>query len=283
MGPDRTTLATSSAASIPVVCPGCGSTALEPAGLDGVVRRVCEGCGSCWEEDGQDWRAVESPGCPGCARRGVCESRPTWLAESMTQHSTLADGTKVMVRPLLYGDRFELADAFEQLSMSARRMRFFMPPEHLDEGNLEYLTNLDYHDHFAWAAFAEDEPGRPGIGVARYIRVRDAPEAAEVAVTVLDAYQRRGLGTLLLRLLADVAADKGVRTFISYVRWDNVGAVAGLADEGARINPDEPGVARIEIDLPTPGAAYEDRVLRRVLHTFAQYLREVLERFPIVP
>jgi GNAT superfamily N-acetyltransferase len=198
----------------------------------------------------------------------------------MGHHDVLTDGTAVLVRPLVHGDRDALAAGFEKLSEAGRHLRFFNPPAHLQDRDLEYLTNIDYHDHFAFAAFAEDEPGRPGIGVGRYIRVADAPESAEVAVTVLDEYQRRGLGTLLLRHLAEVAADNGIKTFLNYVLWQNADIVAGLADEGARITPEEPGIARIEIDLPMPVDDTRDPLFRRLLHLFAQHLRDVRELLP---
>ncbi len=65
------------------------------------------------------------------------------------------------------------------------------------------------------------------------VRERDRPAVAEVAVTVLDAYQRRGLGTLLVRLLAPIAASNGVATFVYYMRWDNDQAIEQLRVEGA--------------------------------------------------
>ena len=118
----------------------------------------------------------------------------------------VGDGLRVLVRPLVAADRAELAAGYRKLSSRSRHTRFFAPPEELDEDDLDYLTLLDYDDHYALAAFALDAPGRPGIGVARYVRERDCPSHAEVAVTVLDGYQRRGLGTLLMRLLA---CDRG--------------------------------------------------------------------------
>jgi protein lysine acetyltransferase len=199
-------------------------------------------------------------------------------AESMAQVHTLADGTRVLVRPLLPGDRAELAAGYEQLSAASRRRRFFATPDHLSEHVLDYLTNLDYRTHFAWAAFAIDEPDSPGIAVARYICDQRDATAAEIAVTVLDSYQNRGLGTLLTQLLADVAVRNGVRSFVSYVLWENADAVARLRAEGARISPAEPGMARIEIDLPPPPDTVPDATVRPILSAVADGVRQLLAR-----
>jgi len=67
---------------------------------------------------------------------------------------------------------------------------------------------------------------------------------------------------------------------VNHVLWDNVAAVAGLLAEGSRLIPDEPGIARIEIDLPTPAGGLDDRIAHRLLRTFAHYLHDMLERIP---
>ena len=70
-----------------------------------------------------------------------------------------------------------------------------------------YLTEIDHHDHEAIIAL-EEESGE-GIGVARYVRNPTHPETAEVAVTVIDEWQGRGLGTLLLEVLGQRARAEG--------------------------------------------------------------------------
>jgi RimJ/RimL family protein N-acetyltransferase len=196
----------------------------------------------------------------------------------MTHPATLADGTAVVIRPLLHGDRFELAAAYTGLSAHTRRLRFFAAPDELEPDDLEYLTNIDYHDHFAFAAFLADGPWPRGVGVGRYVRDPGDPTAAEVAVTVTDAYQQRGLGTLLTRLLADVAVTNGIRTFVSYVLWENSAAIALLTEQGARATAAEPGMARIELDLPDTSDELADSYLHHILRAFADAVRNVVAR-----
>jgi GNAT superfamily N-acetyltransferase len=189
----------------------------------------------------------------------------------------LTDETRVLVRPLQHSDRHELAIGYEHLSAEARRLRFFTAPSRLSDADLEYLTNLDYRDHFAWAAFAIDEPGQPGIAVARYIRDPSHPNHAEVAVTVLDDYQHRGLGTLLLEMLADQARRNGITTFVSHILWDNREVLETMAAAGARIEPEEPGVARVAIEIPAPESPTLVSLIRAALRAFGRVTREVLQ------
>jgi GNAT superfamily N-acetyltransferase len=170
----------------------------------------------------------------------------------------LEDGAEILIRPLVYGDRFELAVGFTELSLRSRQLRFFQAPDALGSDELEYLTNIDYQNHFAFAALLLGGPGPKGIGVGRYLRNPSDPTIAEVAVTVMDVHQRRGVGTLLTRALGGVAAERGIHTFVSYVQWGNDLAVESLAREGARVLPDEPGIARIEIDIPAVTADVAD-------------------------
>jgi GNAT superfamily N-acetyltransferase len=197
---------------------------------------------------GRLW-AVNPLSCPGCPRAAQCLSTPTWLAESMTSVHHLADDTRVMIRPLLPSDRAAVAAGFESLTPRSRRLRFFSSGAGLSEAQLDYLVNVDYRNHFALAAFALDESGQPGIGVARFIRLADRPSAAEAAVTVLDSHQGRGVGTLLLAELAGIAQERGIGTFVAYVLTENAEWLSYLREIGAETFREEPGVTRVEFAL----------------------------------
>ena len=168
--------------------------------------------------------------------------------ERRTTEVTLRDGTRVLLRPIVPEDKEHVVTAFHRLSPESRYRRFLAPIEELTPEMLIELTEIDYVGHFAWVAFSLDEPGMPGMGVARYVRVADEPEVAEAAVTVVDDYQNRGLGTLLLQALGAVALENGIKRFRGYALEDNR-AIRELT-VGASVMHDGPGVVRIEVDLP---------------------------------
>lgn len=189
---------------------------------------------------------------------------------------TLRDGGRILVRPLLPSDRDELAQRYLELSPRARRLRFFNAPDHLSAKLLDYLIDVDGPDRCAVAAFALDDDGTPGVGIARYARSRDDSHCAEAAVTVLDAYQNRGIATVLLHRLAEEARRNGITTFTADVMWENRALLDGLRAFGAEVQPCEPGVASVRIALPEPDVELPETELHRVLRVFASRVGETI-------
>lgn len=150
---------------------------------------------------------------------------PGWSAKAV-----LPDGTGFILRPLLEEDRDQLEEGFERLSHESRYQRFMTSMETLPEHYLNYLTNIDYRDHFAVAAAIED-PVRfelQGLGIARFIVLEDRPEEAELAITVADEAQGRGLGVILMDVLLRAAEERGLRALRAEVLPQNQG-MQGLA------------------------------------------------------
>ena len=171
---------------------------------------------------------------------------PLWLA-ARTSEVTLRDGSVVLVRPGGPGDRALLVEEFERLSPESRYRRFFAPLKTLPDRLLDVLTSIDYVDHFAWAALARGEDGRfHGVGVSRYVRLPD-PAAADAAVTVVDDWQGRGLGRVLLDALVLEALENGITRFEGEVLVDNLPMQALLRKTGARLRPEGAGVLRVTI------------------------------------
>lgn len=173
-----------------------------------------------------------------------------FIAEN-THEFSLRDGTHLRVRPIHPDDKEALRAGFERLSPAARYRRFLSPMGRLSDRSLRYFTEIDYHDHFAWAAIDLGQPGEPGIGVARYICDPDRPAVAEPAVAILDDYHGRGLGTLLLDLLIHSAVDHNVAEFRASVMDDNQAMRHMFERAGARLTRESPGVLCAEFSLPT--------------------------------
>jgi ribosomal protein S18 acetylase RimI-like enzyme len=165
----------------------------------------------------------------------------------------LRDGSVVVIRQVQSDDAPLLAEGFTRLSMESRQLRFLIGKSSLSPAELRYFTEIDHHDHEALGALDPDD-GR-GLGIARYIRHTDDPEGAEVAVTVIDEWQDRGLGTELLKRLADRARQEGIRHFTALVDVDNEAVQALLRDSHAdvRVIEREPGSVEYQIPLPPRG------------------------------
>ncbi|MEO8743931.1 MAG: GNAT family N-acetyltransferase [Candidatus Dormiibacterota bacterium] len=133
----------------------------------------------------------------------------------------LTDGTKVRVRPIAPEDEQLLHEAVAAMSERTVYFRFFSPLKRLPDAFAHRLAVVDYNDRFALVATSHKPTGGERIvGVARYDRVPGA-DVAEVAVAVVDEFQRRGLGGALLAILARVARDHGIRTFSLIVLPEN--------------------------------------------------------------
>lgn len=162
---------------------------------------------------------------------------------------TLMDGTRVVMRPIEPLDKAAIREGFDHLSEESRYRRFMGGVKRLTDPILVALTEVDHTNHEAWVAYAPYDRGAPGVGVARYVRLRDEPDVAEPAVTVIDEYQGRGLGTMMMDVLARDAFAHGIRRFRAYVLVDNHSIIKILRRFGATLSVEEPGVLRADVDL----------------------------------
>ncbi|HXI65913.1 MAG TPA: GNAT family N-acetyltransferase [Gemmatimonadales bacterium] len=162
----------------------------------------------------------------------------------------LRDGTRVLVRPIQAADRERLQVGLHQLSPQSRYHRFHAAVSELSPEQLLCLTEVDQVNRLAWIALDPVLPGEPAVGVARCIRLPTDLHTAEVAVTVLDAYQGRGIGTLLLGVLSQAAAAQDIRTFRAYVLEDNEAMLRIFRDLGAHVGCLDERVYQLDIPVP---------------------------------
>jgi RimJ/RimL family protein N-acetyltransferase len=163
----------------------------------------------------------------------------------------LTDGTKVLVRPIVPEDEPLLHEAVAAMSERTVYFRFFSPLKRMPDALAHRLAVVDYNDRFALVATNKLGGKERIVGVARYDRVI-ATDVAEVAVAVIDEFQRRGLGSALMTILGKVAREHGIKTFTLIVLPENQQMLGLLRKMGwihrAKLSG---GVYDISFELPT--------------------------------
>jgi acetyl coenzyme A synthetase (ADP forming)-like protein len=136
----------------------------------------------------------------------------------------LRDGGSIHIRAIRPDDKQRLLALFERLSSRSVYFRFFQSKQRLTDDELRYFTELDFTQDVALVATLREGQEEHIIGVGRYFRISQDGQPtthAEVAFTVADAHQGRGVGTLLLEHLAALARRQGIDTFEAYVLGEN--------------------------------------------------------------
>jgi len=159
----------------------------------------------------------------------------------------------LIIRPVTAADKSRIVEGLRAISPETSYRRFFTPTFYPSDEQLRYLTDIDGERHMALGAVDASKEGAPGVGVARYIRLSEEPTVAEAAILVIDAYQRRGVGSVLLVALSRYAWHHGIRTFRGYVLPDNRAFLRYLQALGARKEQVEDGI--LQLDLPVLGRA----------------------------
>jgi len=155
------------------------------------------------------------------------------------------DGTHLMLRPVLPGDDQRTMHGHIQFS-SETLYRRFMTARAPTPALLQYLAEVDYVDHFVWVVTDGEDP----VADARFVRDENDPTVAEIAFTVADAYQGRGIGTFLISALSIAARVDGVERFSARMLSDN-GPMRAIMDHyGAVWKRDDIGVITTVIDVP---------------------------------
>ena len=160
---------------------------------------------------------------------------------------TLRDGSIAEIRPIGPADKGLLVEGLQQMSPQSKFARFGSGIASLSPAELRYLTDVNQVSHVAWGAVIDDEPA----GVGRYIV--DGAAEAEIAITVVDRFQRRGLGRTLFDALAASARAAGIESFHFAIEPWNRGVLRMLP--GIEVGHDESEgmlTGRIELsEIPT--------------------------------
>jgi acetate---CoA ligase (ADP-forming) len=169
----------------------------------------------------------------------------------------LRDGSTLRLRPPAVEDAEALLEFFSDLSEHSRYLRFHGFPA-LGPKLVEPVLAPDWQERGALLASLD---GRT-VAVANWVRLRD-PHAAEVAFTVADGYQGRGVGTRLLEQLAARAAAAGIEEFVAEVLHENNAMLRVFQDAGFTVTRAGEG-GELEIRFPiAPTSGYREQVAAR--------------------
>ncbi|MBL8111581.1 MAG: GNAT family N-acetyltransferase, partial [Acidobacteria bacterium] len=172
----------------------------------------------------------------------------------------LRDGTPVFMRPMRAADAMALLRTYDRLSEETLYFRFFSVPPR-DAKKAEYLADVDYDGRYALVAEVRGEI----VAGARYERLAERPECAETAFTIEDAWQGRGLGSLLLERLVKAARRRGIATLEAELLVDNTKMLHVFEASGYPLSQRaSSGVLHLEFGTARNAEADERAFARRV-------------------
>jgi RimJ/RimL family protein N-acetyltransferase len=169
-------------------------------------------------------------------------------AANFSSVEALRDGRRVEIRALRHEDRSGLEEAVSRTSVESLRRRFFSVRRHFSEKEMEFFSDIDFVNHVALVVVAKEGEGSHIVGGGRYVVVE--PGRAEIAFALIDEYQGQGIGVALMRHLAAIAKDAGLKEFIAEVLPENFAMLKVFMKSG--LNPAtrrEMGVIHVTLPL----------------------------------
>ena len=140
-------------------------------------------------------------------------------ATDYTARELLRDGSPIEIRALRHEDEADMLAAIEQTSVQSLQRRFFVIKRRFSEQERAYFMDIDFKNHVAIVALADEAERKVIVGGGRYIVFE--PGRAEMAFVVIDAWQGRGVGSVLMRHLIKIASDAGLKELTAEVLPEN--------------------------------------------------------------
>ena len=157
------------------------------------------------------------------------------VCDECFRQAKLKDGTQVAFRPLVREDKERWLELVNSFSPQTAYFRFLAPVGVMTEEAFERYVDVDFVHAIAIVAAAKDTDGKERIiAVARYYADEKNPSRAEFAIVVQDSWQKKGVGTELMRHLCKVAKGRGVKLFYALVFKENKGMLTLLDKIGAK-------------------------------------------------
>ncbi len=161
----------------------------------------------------------------------------------------LKDGTSILIRLNDPCIKDCIVQGFDELSAQSRYLRFFIPLKTLPDAQFKNLTDIDNVNRVVVTALEIQGDENRCIGLARYFRLDEEPDVAEFAVTVIDEFQKRGVGMILLNALMDRARENRIRVFRGSVLVSNYHMIRILKGHKAKFSNEGNGSLRFDLEI----------------------------------
>jgi GNAT superfamily N-acetyltransferase len=163
---------------------------------------------------------------------------------------TLPGGQRLRLRAIRPSDRSRLREEFLKLSKATVRDRFFAIKQDLTPAELKYLTEVDFEHHVALVAELETDTGLRPVAVGRLVRRTERPDHSEIAITVVDEMQGKGIGKVMLDRLIGCAREIGVSRVDASVLAENTRMLKLIGKTGLAFESSlEDGIRTISVSL----------------------------------
>jgi GNAT superfamily N-acetyltransferase len=139
-----------------------------------------------------------------------------------------SEASRFRVRPIHPSDKGLLQKGFGELSERSKYLRLFEINNKLSDVQLNYFTEVDGIQHVAWGILDESGASPIPVAIGRFVKFKEEQDVAEVAITVIDSHQGKGLGRLLFATLNFIAGTMGLQKLRYYVLGENRFALNAL-------------------------------------------------------
>lgn len=135
----------------------------------------------------------------------------------------LSNGRQVKIRALRREDEADMLAAVGKTSAQSLQRRFFVMKRHFSDKERAFFMEVDFKNHVAIVATTDEDGRELIVGGGRYIVFE--PGRAEMAFVVIDAWQGRGVGSILMRHLVKIASASGLNELTAEVLPENTAMI----------------------------------------------------------
>jgi RimJ/RimL family protein N-acetyltransferase len=168
-------------------------------------------------------------------------------AASYCAQEQLRDGRTVKIRALRPDDETSMLAAIDRTGTESLKRRFFVTKREFSDMETAFFMNIDFVNHVALVAEIDEDGKTAIVGGGRYVVVESGH--AEVAFIVVDAYQRHGIGAILVRHIVGLARAAGLKQLAADVLPENVAMLNVLGKLGFQIRGVDPQVIHLRLTL----------------------------------